>query len=81
MYRVTLRNAFHRTGTTVLSPTPYPDETWEWMQQEAWDEAFDGRHGPAQRRLERVKRELCGIRGCPCRLRLHRTGFARKGIA
>jgi hypothetical protein len=81
MFRVTLRNAFHRTGTAVLSPTPYPDETWEWLQQEAWDETFDGRCGPARRRLDRVMRELCGIRGCKCRLHLHRMCFAGRGIA
>jgi hypothetical protein len=57
MFRVTLRNAFHRTGTAVLSPTPYPDETWEWLLQEAENEAVDGRYGPARRRLGRLKQE------------------------
>jgi hypothetical protein len=60
MYRVLLSNSGHDTMTVVLSPTPYPDETWEWLQQEAWDEAFDGRFGPARKRLARVKRKLCG---------------------
>jgi hypothetical protein len=57
MYRVQLGSASNGTGVSVLSPTPYPDETWEWLQQEAENEAVDGRYGPARRRLDRLKRE------------------------
>ena len=81
MYRVLLRNSHHGKRVAVLSPTPYPDETWKWLVMEAWDEAFDGHYGPARRRLNRVKRELCGIQGCKCRFHLHRKRFAERDIA
>ncbi len=81
MYRVQLADASQGTAAVVLSPTPYPDETWTWLRQEAEDEACDGLYGPARRRLDRVKRELGGARGGNGHLTMHRKHPAGREIA
>mgnify|MGYP001580520173 CR=1 FL=1 len=76
--QVVLRNTFHNTNATVRVPAaicePDPvhglranDLAWEWLNETAEREwAGVGRHGPAQRRLARVGRALCGMTDCMC---------------
>lgn len=62
--KITLRNTFHGTECTVLLPEIYKDEPsanpWHFIELNA---SHDKAH---KRRMQRVKRLLCGVSGCQC---------------
>jgi len=62
--RITLRNTFHGTECAVLLPRIYKDEPsanpWHFIE-------LNSSHDKAQRRrMQRVKRLLCGVSDCKC---------------
>lgn len=62
--KITLRNSFHRTRCTVLLPEIYkthPEtDPWGFIEFNAMHCRFH------KRRMQRVKRLLCGAKGCQC---------------
>jgi hypothetical protein len=71
MKRLTLTNSFHGTSVGVLVPD------WVETQAEAWRRIQTQarcRNGvQAQRTAARIRRALCGTRGCTC-------GVVRPGL-
>lgn len=67
LHRFTLENSFHGTECTVLHPCRDGEtsqrQVWQDMEEEANRE---WRSGSARSRLNRVRRALCGIKGCQC---------------
>ncbi len=62
--KITLRNTFHNTECTVVLPKIYKDEPsanpWHFIELGA---TRDKAH---KRRMQRVRRMLCGVSGCKC---------------
>lgn len=62
--KIMLRNTFHNTQCTVVLPEIYKDEPsanpWHFIEMNA-------SHDKSQRRrMQRVKRLLCGVSDCKC---------------
>jgi hypothetical protein len=63
MNKITLKNSFHNTETTVIVRADDAAEAWFEIQAAAYEEPS---YGPAHRRLARVRSKLCGCHECKC---------------
>jgi len=71
MITATLQNSFHNTEVRVLVPQDWviEDELWVWdeIKFTAYRERKSGvQRGPWTRKVERIRRELCGVHDCSC---------------
>lgn len=63
MNKITLKNSFHGTEATVIVAADSAQDAWTEIQIAAYEERH---HGPAHRRLARVRSVLCGSDHCQC---------------
>ena len=63
MHKIKLTNSFHGTEAVVIADADNAADAWQEIQISAY---FEGYHGPANRRLARVRDKLCGSHDCQC---------------
>lgn len=65
--RITLRNSFHNTSTTINVPAEDLDTDPRVSPATTYMHQMEMSDNPAdRRRVARVKARLCGVKGCTC---------------